>query len=238
MAIKDIKFMNGEGYLLKDLPISLCEYEEQMGRIDYDCLYDTYRGCRDEAGVENTRFPPIVFAFYSIIFSAGKIPAPSELLAEYYELNAGELIVDADIVTYQNHAFRKRDLDARILRTYPSIVRDYHFYLMLVHERCFDRVIYSCKEDIAGKDLVINHRKKQYIVSLFVKTNRSNFFKRIKNTVRHLYRGNEIRIPLDLGSAERCGDFYVYGASDVEYVKSVVCGRTFFRHGKGRACQR
>lgn len=36
MTIKDIKFMNGEGYLLKEMPLSLEECESQMKEIDYD----------------------------------------------------------------------------------------------------------------------------------------------------------------------------------------------------------
>lgn len=56
MTIKDIKFMNGEGYLLKEMPLSLEECESQMKKIDYDHFYDAYRSHRDEAGVEKTQF--------------------------------------------------------------------------------------------------------------------------------------------------------------------------------------
>ena len=52
MAIKDIKFMNGECYLLKDLSISLEQYEDQMQRIEYDRIYEPYRCHKDEKGVE------------------------------------------------------------------------------------------------------------------------------------------------------------------------------------------
>ena len=36
MTIKDIKFLNSEAYMLKDLSLSLHECEEQMRKIDYD----------------------------------------------------------------------------------------------------------------------------------------------------------------------------------------------------------
>lgn len=222
MAIKDIKFMNGEGYLLKDLSLSFEEYENQMRQIDYDRFYDKYRSCRDENGVEKTQFPSIIFAFYNIVFIQCKVPQPVDLLDEYYSLNEAELLIDGETVTYQNRHFRKIDLDARILRTYPSLIRDHHFFLMLSKDGCFDRVIYSCKNDISGKDLVVQHKGKEYTISLFIKTNRSTFFKRIKNTFRHMYSSNEIPLPLDLSQAKRCGDFYIYSTEDAKYVKSVI----------------
>lgn len=222
MAIKDIKFMNGEGYLLKDLSFSLDQYEDQMSKIDYDRFYDNYRSCRDETGVEKTQFPSIIFAFYNIIFTQSKVPSPADLLNEYYSLNTSELRIEGEQVIYQNKQYEKIDLDARILRTYPSLVRDHHFFLMLSGEGCFDRVIYSCKNDIAGKDIVIQHNGNEYILSLFVQTTRSTFFKRIKNALRHVYSSKEIQLPLDLGTANKCGDFFVYSKKDLEYVKTII----------------
>ena len=224
MTIKDIKFMNGEGYLLKDLPLSLHECEKQMMEIDYDHFYDAYRSHRDEAGVEKTQFPSIIYAFYSIVFNLNKIPTPTEVLNEYYSLNANELLINGDLVVYRNRSFKKVDLDARVLRTYPSLIRDYHFYLMLTKENCFDKVIYSCKNDIAGKDLIVQHKGKEYVVSLFVKTRRSNFFKSIKNAFRHKYGANEIQVPLDLNAAEKCGDFFVYSKRDIDVLKTIIIG--------------
>ena len=222
MTIKDIKFMNGEGYLLKEMPLSLEECESQMKEIDYDHFYDAYRSHRDEAGVEKTQFPSIIYAFYSIVFNLSKIPTPPELLNEYYSLNANELVISGEQVLYRKRTFKKLDLDARVLRTYPSLIRDYHFYLMLLKENCFDKVVYSCKNDIAGKDLIVQHKGKEYVVSLFVKTRRSNFFKGIKNAFRHKYGANEIQVPLDLNAAEKCGDFFVYDIKHVEIIKRTI----------------
>lgn len=143
---------------------------------------------------------------------------------EYYSLNANELVISGEQVLYRDRTFKKLDLDARVLRTYPSLIRDYHFYLMLLKENCFDKVVYSCKNDIAGKDLIVQHKGKEYVVSLFVKTRRSNFFKGIKNAFRHKYDKNEIQVPLDLNSAEKCGDFFVYSTRDVDVLKAIIIG--------------
>ena len=96
MAIKDIKFMNGECYLLKDLSISLEQYEDQMQRIEYDRIYEPYRCHKDEKGVENTKFPSIIIAFYDIIFSQGVIPSPEHLIDAYYKLYEQELHIEKD----------------------------------------------------------------------------------------------------------------------------------------------
>ena len=222
MIINDIKFMNSEGYLLKENTLSLNECESQMRKIQYDLIYNNYRGHKDENGVEKTQFPSVIFAFYNIVFNHSKIPSPSELLDEYYSIYSSEIITNENFVTYKNRVFNKQDLDARILRTYPSLVRDYHFYLLLVETGCFDKVIYSCKNDIAGKDLLVCHYGKEYVLSLFVKTRRSDFFKTIKNSFRHNYGKNEIQLPLDLNKATKCGDFFVYDNNDVEKVKTII----------------
>lgn len=222
MAIKDIKFMNGECYLLKDLSISLEQYEDQMQRIEYERIYEPYRCHKDEKGVENTKFPSIIIAFYDIIFSQGVIPSPEHLIDAYYKLYEQELHIEKESVIFQGRSFRKMDLDARILRTYPSLVRDHHFFLMLTAEHCFDRVIYSCKKDIKGKDLIVQHNGKEYFISLFANTGRSTFFKKIKNTFRHIYTKKEIQMPLDFDPAKKCGDFFVYGQEDIHYVKAAI----------------
>ncbi len=221
MAIIDIKFMNNEGYLLKDIPLSLCECEKQMRLIKYDEFYDHYRSFRDDNGVENTQFPSIIFSFYNIIFCQNKMPSPQDLLKEYYELYDDQITINGSKVYYNGNEYSKECLDARILRTYPSLVRDYHFYLMLVESKTFDKVIYSCKTDISGKDILIIHNDKQYEVSLFVETKRGNFFKNIKNAYRHKY-ANEIQLPLNLKTAEKCGDFFVYSVCHIEKIKKSI----------------
>lgn len=81
---------------------------------------------------------------------------------------------------------------------------------MLVESKKIEQVIYSCMQDIQGKDIIIKDNGKEYVVSLFVDTSRSTFFKRLKNAFRHKYDGNEIKIPLKLDEARKCGDFMLY----------------------------
>ena len=212
--------MNDEVYLHKSIEMSLSECIEQISDISYKKYYNDYRYEKDY-NVENTQFPPIIYAFYSYIFNRNKIPSPEEVINNYFELYAEQFIVESEEVKYNNKKYKKRALIARILRTYPSLIRDFHFYLLLVNEKCFDKVIYSCKTDIEGKDIIIKHKDYEYQVSLFVDTKRSKSFKKIKNNSRHKYN-NEIAIPIDFNTAETCGDFFVYGQKDLEKIKKHI----------------
>ena len=220
MEIKDIKFMNNEVFLLKNTGITLEQCIVQIKDIKYDVYYDPYR-CEKDDMVENTQFPPIIFAFYSFIFYKHKIPTPEELIDNYFSINGKEITTYENNVIYRGIKYKRNALIGRILRTYPSLIRDFHFYLLLVKENCFDKVIYSCKTDIEGKDIIIKHKGKEYQISLFVKTRRSNLFKNIKNKFRHKY-SNEIQIPLDLEHIEKTGDFFLYSKQHIDTVKKHI----------------
>lgn len=220
MEIKDIKFMNNEVFLLKNAGITLEQCIDQIRDIKYDAYYDPYRYEKDDT-VENTQFPPIIFAFYSFVFYKQKIPTPEELVKNYFSINEKEIAVFNDGIIFRGREYKKDALIARVLRTYPSLIRDFHFYLLLVRENCFDKVIYSCKTDIEGKDIIVKHKGKEYQISLFVKTRRSNFFKQIKNKFRHKYSG-EIQIPLDLDRIEKTGDFFLYSEQHIDTLKKHI----------------
>lgn len=220
VLIEDIKFINDEVYLHKSIEMSLSECIKQISKIHYEAYYNHYRH-ENDYDVENTQFPPIIYAFYSFVFYKNKIPSPEELINNYFVLYAEQIIAEGEEVKYNNKKYKKCALIARILRTYPSLIRDFHFYLLLVNEKCFDKVIYSCKTDIEGKDIIIKHKGDIYQVSLFVDTKRSKSFKKIKNNIRHEYN-NEIAIPIKFELAERCGDFYVYGQKDLEKIKKHI----------------
>lgn len=220
MEIKDVKFMNNEVFLLKNTGITLEQCLSQIKNIKYDAYYDPYR-CEKDDTVENTQFPPIIFAFYSFVFYKQKIPTPEELVDNYFSINEKEITICKDSIIFREKEYKKKALIGRILRTYPSLIRDFHFYLLLVRENCFDKVIYSCRTDIEGKDIIVKHRGKEYQISLFVKTRRSNFFKDIKNKFRHKYI-NEIKIPLELESREKTGDFFLYSKRHIDTVKKHI----------------
>lgn len=222
MEIKDIKFMGDSVYLLKSCTVTSEELKETVKVFDYNDLYSKYREYKDEDGVEKAQFPPINFVFYKFVFENDSIPSPQKVLDLYFELYSDKIKIFDQSAEMNGEKYNLNALKARILRTYPSLLRDFHFYLMLKECHSFDKVTYSCAEDIKGTDITIVHKNKKYIVSLFTDTKRSWSFKRIKNIFRHRYGQNEIKVPIVLDEAYKCGDFMLYKETDVQIVKRKV----------------
>lgn len=222
MNIIDIKFMGDNVYLLKSCTVTSEELKKTIKMFDYNDLYNQYREYKDEDGVEKAKFPPINFVFYKFVFENDSVPSPQNVLDLYFELYSDEIKVSGGSAEMKGTSYDLKALKARILRTYPSLLRDFHFYLMLKECDCFDKVTYSCIDDIKGTDITIVHKNKKYVVSLFTDTKRSWFFKKIKNVFRHKYGQNEIKVPMVLDEADKCGDFMLYKQSDVEYVRQRV----------------
>ena len=227
MEIKDIKFHSDSVYLLKTCEVTLDKFEETVEKFDYNTIYAKYKMCKDEVGVEKVKFPHINFAFYKYLFERDEVPSPEEILVLYFDLYKQhfKVIEEQDTVYYKNKKYSLKALKARVLRTYPSLIRDFHFYLMLKKENIFDKVTYSCADDINGKDITVIYKDEKYIVSLYTNTRRAQEFKKIKNEFRHKYGKNEIKIPLDFDNAYDCGTIKLYPQKDVEYVKETILNK-------------
>lgn len=224
MSVIDIKFRNDTAYLYKHHGMTLAGFEDQISKFEYAKLYENYRCCKDEFGVEKEHFPAINFVFYNYIFTNDFAPAPSALIDYYFDTYKSFFLFceDNNFIIYNGNRYDRSAVIGRILRTYPSLIRDFHFFLMLQESGKFEQVIYSCKDDINGKDITVKDNDHEYEISLLVDTNRSNFFKNIKNAFRHNYGNNEIQIRLNLKKAASCGDFFVYDESHLKQVEKIV----------------
>lgn len=214
--------MNDEAYLLKKHSLTLSDYEDQISKIEYTSIYEPFKQIKDEFGVEKSHFPAINIVFYRAIFESGIVLQPMSLVDKYFDYYKNDISVFNDYVYYINQKFLYSAVVGRILRTYPSLIRDFDFFLRLKESQCFDQVIYSCKMDIQGKDIIVRTGGKEFTISLFVDTARSNLFKKLKNTLRHHYGPNEIRVPLQLRKAVKCGDFFLYDNSYIEKIKKQI----------------
>lgn len=220
MDIIDIKFCNAEVYELKKVTITLEDVERQLRSINYDGYYAQYSDIKDEQGAEKENLPYLCHIFYHYIFTNNAVPFPSELLNEYFKSYADVLVQQSNgTFTYRGKTYKRETIEARLLRTYPSLIRDFHFYLQLKEANAFQKITYSCNDDIAGKDIKIVHNKREYVVSLMVDTKRARLFKKIKNTFRHSYKETEIQMLLDLRTARKIGGIFVY---DNTHVLSLV----------------
>jgi len=203
--IRDIEIENGIWTITRSDILSL--------DIIYNNLTDlSYSGTsriKDEK-VENARFPSFAQVFYSLIYQFKKIPSEELLFTEYLKWLKVEFTNFHFI--YQNEQYLLEGLKARILRTYPSLIRDIHFYYYLLNSKKFDGVNYSLSRDYYdGIDITITHNNIQYAISLHIGTIRGREYKSRKK-YRHNYNHvNEIVLSSDFNRLTKFGNFYLLG---------------------------
>lgn len=210
-AITDIELEGDQISVSRSLDISLSQAEEQIAKLDYSGV-----GLSKDPNVEKAKLPPFALAFYYHLFSQRSIPTEKELFDRYISFS-GEL--EESHVLIENKRYSMEGLRARLLRTYPSLIRDFHFYLMLQESKRFDSVGYSLNKDYYdGLDLSLSYSGQAFHLSVYLQTKRSAEFKKKKYT-RHDYSGvKEITIPLAFSSLKQLGSIYLCTASHIQIV--------------------
>ncbi len=220
MSIRDIEFTNDEAKLTKRLSMNLKDCEKQIEEIEFEKYYNLVKEeNKDKQDVENINIPYFNLSFWTYILMYEEIPTVEEFKAEYYKINKKNIIVDDDWVAYKEYKFPRKSFEARLLRTYASLIRDFHFYLMLESGNYFDEIMWSYEMDtFGGKDIIVKHKDIEFNISLFTETRRAKNFKGIKNNYRHTYDNKSLEVPLDLAKANKRGDIFLYGEKDVVYL--------------------
>ena len=219
--IIDIKFYNNETYLLKKNSITSSKIEKIISKYSYS----GEKLIKDEL-VENSKLPPFITIFYKFIFEKDNIPTEEELfnyyLISYYDtINDKECIIKKSLSDiYCNQTLNINGIKARLLRSYPSFIRDFHFYCLCSESNLFSKVVYSLNTDyFDGYDLLIDYKGNRYAVSLFIETNRGNYYKYRKQN-RHKYdQYKEIILKINKSECKNVGRFYLYTP---EHVKNLL----------------
>lgn len=132
------------------------------------------QGAARSAVVEDgMKLPLFNVEFYTFLKENGALPTPQEFV-ESYEAKAERYVRR---MTYDTHAALK----GRLLRTYPSLVRDVHFYHFLRESGCFEKVLFVLKYDIEEKvDSFVKYRGEWYGLQLYINTARSRSYAALK----------------------------------------------------------
>ncbi|MDX9697570.1 MAG: hypothetical protein RBT49_17390 [Bacteroidales bacterium] len=224
--IIDIRFQGDKSFILKKINITSLELENQLKNEVYS---GQNRVITEE--VENMKLPPFILAFYKLVFELLRIPSEIEII-EYYKKNY--LTKNNDKKTYScnyqgnTYIIENDALEGRLLRTYPSLIRDFHFYLKCKESKLFDDVKYSLHQDyFDGIDLMLKYNEKEFHISLFVKTKRAKSFK-IKKYNRHDYsNANELTLEVDLTSnSKKVSNFYLYSDSVLNEIVEKIKNET------------
>lgn len=165
--------------------------------------------------VENAKLPPAILAFYYYIFTKLTIPTEDEFLETYCSIN--QTSISGNNICIVNESYNYEGVKARLLRTYPSLIRDIHFYFLLKESNLFEKVDYSLYQDYAvGIDLIILYNDKEYCISVYIGTNRGKSFKN-KKTKRHDYSIiTEIELMVSFETLNKVGNFYLLNENHVK----------------------
>lgn len=209
--ILDIKFCNGQSYLLREHTWTTEKLISQIKHYKYTGMNRE----KDEA-VEHAKLPSIAALFYKHIFLYDDIPNEDELIEEYLKKYFNRMF-DSRYTLKKNYRttelyFNRDGIEARVLRAYPSLIRDFHFYLYCYESNMFEEVVYSLEDDChSGVDLILMYHDRYYCVSLYTATRRGKEFKKQKY-FRHDYSHmEEIQIEIDLKNCRtKVGPFKLY----------------------------
>jgi len=210
-VVINVELYNNHIRQVCDLSLTVAKLEDIICKYPYN----GEKRVKDQL-VENSQLPPIALSFYSYIYEHDTVPSPETLIEQYLSQSYFDVRVDGRVnVTYQGKTIDvlHEGLIARIYRTYPSILRDFHFYLQCVESGYFQAVKYSFQDDFCnGIDIKVQYNNKWFNVALMQNTYRSLFFRNKKKN-RHESREKEqplINIELDQFKSKRCGDYNLY----------------------------
>lgn len=215
--IRNVELCGSRARLTKEFPITSVEIEKRIATLPYN----GERGERNNF-VENTlRMPPIILSFYGLFFENQTVPEEKELIDHYLKQAFFQKLSDSEYVVIQEgqkFTISKNALEARILRTYPSLIRDLHFYCLINESGRFQNVMYSCKEDYYNKiDMKVRLGNKWFNLGMLLDSSRSEFFRQKKQT-RHEMTEEVIYIKLSRNNSIRCGKFWLFTKEHVNVV--------------------
>lgn len=224
-GVKNIVIENGIIGKFKPVPFDLTELESQISKLSYS----GERLKKDER-VENSKLPPFIIPFYELLYDTEKLPAETDLtnvyIAKYFDIRPdGKLRIKEKFnnAGLSNESFGLEGITARLLRSYPSLIRDIHFYVLCYEKGSFDDVYYDLRSDwLKGYDLMVNDNGVQCYVKLHFDSKRGNKFENKKHR-RHDYAAKSnvtINLSIKPDNQYLCGQVYLYNEAVLEQLKS------------------
>lgn len=212
----DLKIINNTVYKSTKTSFNFEEFYDFVRKMPY-----SGQGLTVDKHVENTLLPPMIRVFYEIFF-AGYFPSSKTFLKVYLENYF--VPVDNESIKLKStcEILNKKGVIARVLRTYPSLVRDFHFYMLCLDSKRFQVVQYSLTNDYKkGVDLTIKYKDTIFSIALLVDTNRSNSFK-TKKYSRHNYNNlHEVCVRINpFDESTRIGKYSLYNKTHLDSMVS------------------
>lgn len=208
--ISDIEIIRGEVIVKKPLTYTSAALEKELSLTKYNADYIFKHTEADRVFI-----PSMAIPFYYFIFLHGRIPKEREFYDIYMTLYSGGWRITKEDYSYLEDLYVKEIIH----RSYPSFVRDFHFYLLLNEDPFFDTVWYSVRSDVAdGIDIYVEKAGELYTIGLFLESAKSRKYLEQKMSSVHI----PISVEFNKDSANQFGKFSLCGADHVEMVKTAV----------------
>ncbi|MCP1382559.1 hypothetical protein [Runella salmonicolor] len=192
----DVIFEGEEVLLIKQKKWTTKELEDQVANLHY-----SGENLPKDPAVEKARLPPFALSFYKFVFFKSRLPDETELWNYYLKQHFPP--VDGNCIQVYirgvEKTFAADSVKARMLRSYPSLVRDFHFYVLCLTSDRFEHVRYSLHKDyFDGIDLCVVYAGVEFQVSILLNSPRAQMYKTQKYK-RHGERPqNEVIMLFDL----------------------------------------
>lgn len=193
---------------------------EQLEGIlkSYKLQFDSVR----EPHIETTGFPSMIAVFNKLL-RQGVPPTQDQF-------------VSAFVAAYQKthkHLFTPPNMPAtlaRLKRTYPSFIRDYHLFTLIKEFGQFDRVKRgNYLDEVYGIDILIIQEGVQFYVNAYLGTEQGLSWRKVKTTTRFSERsrrkalkGFHIELKIKKDEANKVGDFWLFGRKHVEWLREAI----------------
>lgn len=182
---------------------------------DYDLTFNRYKNPTVEWRM---KLPLFIKPFYTFIVKYKRIPTQKEMYDGYLSMNKeffekGNF--DRDITD---------GIQARVYRTYPSLVRDIYFNLYVYENLKDAKVLFNPKLDFGkGIDLLVVYNGVNYGINLYTDTKSAHKARDIK-AGRHEKYDNiyNIELPVSFKTNKLVGKFYLYGESEFNKIKDIL----------------
>ena len=220
MLIENVELFGHKIRQTKEINLSSNIIESIIKNYDY-----SGEGRERDSSVEKLKMPSMALCFYSYIFKKGTIPTEEEFI-NFYLSHRAFVQLDNDTVLISYNGITKKvsrkGIEARLLRTFPSIIRDMHFYYLLLESNLFDGVYYSFENDYYNMiDIKVRYKEKWFNIGLLYDSYNSEQY-REKKQKRHDNKEDVLYIKLSRNKCNKCGKFFLYTEEHVKELHNTV----------------
>ena len=160
---------------------------------------------RDNAVELAPRFPNMMYTLWGFICAHRRFSSQSEYMLYFLSIHSNALI-----------SLDENAVKARVMRAYPSLIREIHFYALVKESGFFENVSYSAFSDIEeDTDISVECGGHNYGISCYVQTERSLEYRRRKRSRPRNPKANSIELPLDLSSGTKVNGWIFYNRNHV-----------------------